>query len=124
MTSKKKQLLIALVIGCVALVLNQFYIDQRIDSVREKKFVTVMKSKKPIPAGSTLTQSMVEMAKVPETYAPKAAIKWNEGDIYFGQEVGADVGSGDYILENFFSSRGTVGYKLSEQIEGEPGRTE
>lgn len=120
--SKKKQLLIALVVGAIALLGNQMYINSRIGQFQNKKYATVVRAKKAIRAGTTLSVGLIDSAKVPEEFVPRAKIDWASKDQFLGQELAVDVLNGDYILETSFATHGSVGRTLSQQLEGEDFR--
>lgn len=120
--SKKKQLLIALVVGAIALVGNHMYIDTRIGQFQNKRYVTVLRAKKGIKAGTTLNAGLVDQARVPEEFAPKAKIDFAAKDNYMGQPLGIDVIAGDYILETSFTTPTSVGRTLSQQLQEKDSR--
>lgn len=123
MDSKRKHLVIAIVVGSIALLGNKWYMNQQIDQLRPKRITSIVRTKKPIPAGSILSAALVEKKDIPENYAPKSAVKWKDLQGWLGQEVGVDIPAEDPVLESYFTSRGSVGYKLSEQIGGENKNT-
>lgn len=119
---KKKQLLIALIVGAIALLGNQMYINSRIGQFQNKKVITVVRAKKAIRAGSPFSLSNVEQVRVPEEFVPRAKIEWTAKEQYVGQNLAVDVLAGDYILETSFTAPNSVGRTLSQQLEGEDFR--
>lgn len=111
----QKQLLIALLFGAIAVMLNQYYLSTQAELNDPGKRAKVVVAKKDIRAGTMLTSSLMSMQVVPERYIPKGSVK----DIkeIEGQEVSVNVASGDYIVWNDIAGRRIVGSKLSEQIE-------
>ena len=122
MNPKRKQLLVAILVGVVAVALNHVYLTNQIEQAGPGKKISIMRAKKQIPAGTTLTAGLIQRAKVPKAFAPKARIAWEDRQLYLGQVVAVDVLRGDYVLDNYFSSRGVLGSVLSEQIDGENAR--
>lgn len=120
--NKKKQLIIAIVIFVIAFWGTQSYIDSQLEQYKEKKYITVIRAKKSLNAGDTLTAAAIEQAKIPEQYVPKARIRWEEKDQYMQLPLATKVLAGDYILETAFSSIGVVGKTLSQQLENEEYR--
>ena len=117
-----KQLLVALVVFVVALLGNRYYIESQVEQYRDKKYVNVVRAKNGVDAGALLTASAIESVKVPEVYAPKARIRWEDREQFLQQPLATRIVAGDYILETSFSSRGVVGRTLSQQLEGEDFR--
>ncbi len=120
--NKKKQLIIAILIFVLAFLGTQSYIDSQLEIYKEKKFVNVIRAKKSLDAGDTLSPAVIEQARIPEQYVPKARIRWEEKDQYFQLPLATKVLAGDYILETAFSSIGVVGKTLSQQLESEDFR--
>ncbi len=116
---KRKQLIIALLVFVVALMGNRYYIDSQVAQAKETKFVSVVRAKKSIPAGGQLSPSTIEASTVPERYAPKARIRWEDHQQYLQQPLATAVVAGDYVLETAFAPRQSVGTTLSKQLEGE-----
>ena len=122
MDKKKKQLIIAIVLFLAAFAANKWYLSQEVDRLGPKNKLEVVVASKAIPAGTRISEKMVEKRKIPETYLPKTKILWGERSQYIGQEVSVDVPSGDYVLENYFITRGSVGPTLSAQLNGDNAR--
>lgn len=120
--SKGKQLIIALVIGALALFGNKTYLESRVRELSPKKYLNVVRAKNRIRAGTRITNSMLQATRVPEKYLPKARVKWAEKDGLIGQELGVDVLKGDYLLESYFTVGGTIGRTLSQQLAGDKSR--
>lgn len=120
--SKGKQLVIALLVGAIALFGNQTYLKSRISELIPKNYATVVRAKSRIQAGTRLTSSMIEPTKVPEKYLPKARIRWVNKDSLIGQELGVDVLKGDYILDSYFTVGGNIGRTLSQQLADDNSR--
>lgn len=122
MESKTKQLVIALVVGAAALMGNKLYLDSERDALLPKNLEKVVRTKKSIPAGTVLSQGLVEMVQVPKAYVPRSAVRWTDLPTFLGQQVSYDLPATDYLLESSFSARTVAGNRLSEQIEGENAR--
>lgn len=120
--SKKKQLLLAIIVGAIALLGNKMYITSRIGQFQNKRYVEVVRAKKAIRAGTPYSTALVDRARVPEEYVPRAKIDWAQKDQYAGQNLAVDILAGDYILETSFSTPTSVGRTLSQQLEGEDFR--
>ncbi len=120
--SKGKQLIIALVIGGIALFGNKTYLESRVRELSPKKFTTVVRAKNRIRAGTRISNSMLQATRVPEKYLPKARVRWADKDQLIGQELGVDVLKGDYLLESYFTVGGTIGRTLSQQLAGDNSR--
>lgn len=120
--NKKKQLIVAILIFVLAFLGTQSYIDSQLEQYKEKKFVNVIRAKKSMDAGDTLSPAVIEQARIPEQYVPKARIRWEEKDQYMQLPLATKVLAGDYVLETAFSSIGVVGKTLSQQLESEDFR--
>ena len=122
--NKTTQLAIAAVLGAGALIMNKWYLDQRISEVSPKNFVEVAVAANQIAAGSKVSPQQVKIAKVPKGYAPLSAVKKVDLESFIGQEIGVDVPKGDYLMEGFFPSEGRtfVGNKLSDQVDNDQFR--
>lgn len=116
---KRKQLILALIVFVAALFGNRYYIDSQVAQAKEVTYINVVRAKKAIPAGSPLTASAIESVKVPEVYAPKARIRWEENQNFLQQPLATAVVAGDYVLETAFATRQAVGTTLSEQLDAE-----
>ena len=114
-----KQLLIALGLGTLAMVLNQYYLSTQADLMDPGKKIPVVLAKKALKEGTMLTSAVMEKKLIPERYAPKGSVA-DPKDID-GQELGVKVDSGDYILWNDIAGRRLVGNRLSEQVEAKDG---
>ncbi|MFN8390293.1 MAG: Flp pilus assembly protein CpaB [Bdellovibrionota bacterium] len=119
---KRKQLFLAIAVFIIALLGNKWYIGSQIDQVRDKKFVKVVKAKKSMEAGQLLNAGAIEPVSVPEAYAPRARIRWEEHDQFLQQPLATNVIAGDYVLETAFGKSASVGRTLSQQLEGEDFR--
>jgi len=119
---KRKQLLIAVVVFILALLGNRWYITTQVDQVKDRAYVTVVKAKKNLDAGTVLSAGAIESVRVPEQFAPKSRIKWDERDTYLQQPLITKVVGGDYILDTSFGKSTNVGRTLSQQLEGEDFR--
>ena len=116
---KQKQLLLALAIGALVFFGNKTYLDARVSELSPKKYVGVVRAKTRLRSGSRLSMGMLEQAKVPENFVPKASVRWNDRDSLVGEELNVDVLKGDYILNSYFAVGGSVGRTLSQQLSGE-----
>lgn len=119
---KRKQLLIAIFVFILALLGNRWYINTQVSQVKDRAYVTVIKAKKNLDAGTTLSAGAIEQVRVPEQFVPKARIKWEDRDQYLQQPLATKVFGGDYVLETAFGRSETVGRTLSQQLEGEDFR--
>lgn len=116
---KRKQLILALLVFVIALLGNRYYIDSQVAQAKEMKFINVVRAKKAIAAGSPLSAGSIESVSIPEIYAPKARIRWEENQNFLQQPLATAVVAGDYVLETAFSTRQAVGTTLSEQLDAE-----
>ena len=116
--NKKKQLAIALLFGCFALMGNKFYLENRLGEFKLEQ-VKILVAANDITSGDVLVAKTVQVKEVPRAYVPKAAIGQSAFDSYRGLRLAVDVRKGDYVLENYFATRSAVGNVLSEQIEGD-----
>jgi pilus assembly protein CpaB len=119
---KKKQLLLALLVGVIAVFGNQTYLESRISELSPKKYVKIVRAKTRMKAGTPISSAMMESAKVPENFLPLTAIRWGNRENYAGQELLVDVLKGDYVLESYFTSRTVVGRTLSQQLDSDKYR--
>jgi len=120
--TKGKHLILAVGLGLIALFANKLYIESTVEQYKNTKVISVLRAKELIRAGTPLTNKLISVARVPESYSPRARIlDSNRGD-FLGQELAVDVLKGDYILENYFSTRAAVGNTLSQNLEGAPYR--
>ena len=117
-----KQLLIALGVGALALLGNKTYLDSRVSELSPKEYVSVVRAKSRLRAGTRITTALLEQAKVPKNYVPLAGVKWADRESLVGEELTVDVLKGDYLLGGYFTSGGTVGKTLSQQLAGENAR--
>jgi pilus assembly protein CpaB len=115
-SSKTRNFLIAVAVGIAALLLNQYYVTSQINASGPGDEAVIIRTKKPMPAGTKLSAALIENKRVPKIYVPQLAIRPSNLDAYLGQEVAVDVPGGDYLLETYFSTRAIVGAKLSEQV--------
>lgn len=122
MDKKTKQLIVAGVLFILALLGNKFYLQGEVDQLGPKNRLEVVIAAKGIPAGTRLSEKLIEKKSIPETYLPKSKILWANKADYIGQEVSVDVPVGDYVLGNYFITRGSVGPTLSAQLTGENAR--
>lgn len=116
---KRKQLIIALVIGALAFFGNKTYLDARVSELSPKKYIAVVRAKTRLRAGTRLAMGMLEQAKVPGNFIPKASVKWSDRGSLVGEELSVDVLKGDYLLNSYFTVSGSVGRTLSQQLSGE-----
>ena len=65
MNQKRKQLFIAILVGVVAVALNHIYVSNQIEQAGPGKKISVVRAKKQIAAGTTLTSALVERVRVP-----------------------------------------------------------
>jgi pilus assembly protein CpaB len=114
-----KQLLVALGLGAVALLLNQYYLSTQAEVHDLGPRVKVVVSKKDIRAGTMLTSSLMGVQTIPQKFAPKQSVR--DPKEIEGQEVGVDIVSGDYITWTDIAGRRLVGNRLSEQVEAKDG---
>ena len=119
---KRKQLLLAIFVFVVALLGNKWYLGSQMDQMREKKFVKVVKAKKNLEAGATLPGNGIEPVDVPESFVPRARIRWEDRETYVQQPLATNVFAGDYVLETAFAKTGSVGRTLSQQLESDEFR--
>ncbi len=119
---KRKQLLLAIGLFVIALLGNKFYISNQVDQIRDRNFIKVVKAKKSLDAGNLLSAGAIEVVSVPEKFAPKARIKWEDREQYLQQALATKVIAGDYLLETSFGRSETVGRTLSQQLDGEEFR--
>ena len=116
---KKKQLLLALLLGVIAVFGNQTYLESRISELAPKKYVKIARARTRIKAGTRIASSMLDQAEVPENFLPLTAIKWESRENFVGQELLVDVLKGDYVLESYFTSGTVVGRTLSQQLDSD-----
>lgn len=116
---KKKQLLLALLLGIIAVFGNQTYLQSRISEFTPKKSVEIARARTRMKAGTRISNGMLERAKVPENFLPRTAIKWANRENFVGQELLVDVLKGDYVLESYFTSASVIGRTLSQQLDSE-----
>jgi pilus assembly protein CpaB len=121
-SKRQKQLIFALILGLVVAFGNKAYVDSRISEYRDKNEIPIVRASASILAGNELTREMIEKVNVPEVYAPKNRIRWDQYSQYLGQRLGTDVTKGDYILPSYFSAISTVGRKLSDQVPNQDSR--
>ncbi len=119
MDKKRKHALMALGFGALALLGNKFYLDTERDNLLPKNHKSVVVVSRHVPAGTRISNKQLKRSKVPEKYLPKTRILWADRDQFVGQEVSVDVPSGDYLLQNHFIERVSVGHTLSAQLSGE-----
>lgn len=118
--NKKKQLIIAIVIGVAALLLNKVYIDQNIkDQIKSQNKIQIVRAKQRLQKGVPLRRNMVEAKWVPESYAPMARIRWEQLSQYEGLDLNTDVIQGDYVLQNYFKTDVSTAASLSAQVSGQ-----
>lgn len=114
-----KQLLIAIGLGALAMMLNQYYLTTQAELFDPGRKVSVVLAKKELSEGTMLTTSLMERKSIPERYVPKGSIR--DPKEVEGQELGVKIQSGDYILWNDISGRRIVGRRLSEQVDPKDG---
>ena len=114
---KKKQLLLALLLGAIAVFGNQTYLQSRISELAPKKYVKIARARTRMKAGTRISNGMLESAEVPQNFLPLTAIKWASRENFVGQELLVDVLKGDYVLESYFTSATVVGRTLSQQLD-------
>jgi pilus assembly protein CpaB len=114
-----KQLLIAIGLGALAMMLNQYYLTTQAALFDPGRKVQVVLAKKDLSEGTMLTTSLMERKAIPERYVPKGSIK--DPKEVEGQELGVKVQSGDYILWNDIPGRRIVGRRLSDQVDPKDG---
>ena len=114
-----KQLLIAIGLGALAMMLNQYYLTTQAELFDPGRKVQVVLAKKELAEGTMLTSAVMERKSIPERYAPKGSIR--DPKEVEGQELGARVQAGDYIVENDISGRKLVGRRLSDQVDPKDG---
>jgi len=115
MFGMSRQLALALVLGGVAVLLNQYYLATQAELHDQGPKAKVVMAKKDIRAGTSLTSSLMQVASIPQRYVPKGSVK--DPKEIEGQEVSADILSGDYIVWNDIAGRRLIGNRLSEQVE-------
>ena len=117
MDSKRKHLLIAVVIGLVVAYLNNWYLNvqsQQSDDKDRQEYVRVTKT---IQAGTAVTNALVKAEKVPKKFAPGCAVRWGDLDSYIGQEVATTLNTGDYLCAGAIKDRLETHDKLAEQLD-------
>ncbi len=122
MNTKPKQLIIAVVIGIVALFVNKWFIDSKLDEVRPRDNISVMVAKRVIPAGTPLSRSMFDLKSVPKNFAPKSVITGEAFSSTEGQEAVSTILAGDYLMEASIGAGGVEGGVLSQQLTGDNSR--
>ena len=122
MKDKSKQLIFAIGLAIVAFVITKTYISSVTDKSPYGKTIAVVRSKKSISAGAILSEKHLERVKVPERLAPRGRILWKERERYKGLQLAQGVLPKDYVVENNFAVRHSVGRKLSEQVTGDKYR--
>jgi len=114
-----KQLLIAIGLGALAMLCNYEYLQTQAEQFDPGRRVQAVIATKDLSEGTALTASLMKKTTVPERYAPKGRV--SDPKEIEGQELGAKVISGDYILFNDISGRRLVGRRLSEQVDPKDG---
>lgn len=106
----------ALIAGLVAIVLLNLYVGGIEESLRPS-LTSVVMTARPLQAGAVLDAKDIIEQKRPTDALPKLAIKWDERALYLGQRLDIAVGSGDYVLANYFGGLATTAQRLSERID-------
>ncbi|MGH7803045.1 MAG: Flp pilus assembly protein CpaB [Candidatus Binatia bacterium] len=108
-------ILIALVVGLLAVVLTSMYVNQvREQSIPEQSLVMVAASD--LAAGAILeAKDVMESPRFTQAL-PKLHIPWGERNLYLGQELRQPVTAGDYILISYFGADAGAA-RLSEKID-------
>lgn len=122
MDSKRKHLIIAVVIGLVVAYLNNWYLNvqaEKSDDKDRQEFVRVTKT---IQSGSAVTDSLVKAEKVPKKFAPGCAVPWKQFDGYRGQEVASTLNPGDYLCPSSIKNPLETHDKLAEQLDDAGGQ--
>lgn len=85
---QKGILILALILGVAAIILVQIYVKKVENKYSQNyDFVTVLVAKKPIPAGSTLENTMIAEKKVPKQYMNANALTPKDRELVLGQTL-------------------------------------
>jgi Flp pilus assembly protein CpaB len=109
-------IVVALVVGLVAAVLTKLYVDQ-IRQAAQPETSRVMLAVRDLPPGTSLEARDVTPGDRDTRSLPKLAIRWDERNLYFGQQLAMDVKEGDYILQPYFGVQGAGAQRPSERID-------
>jgi Flp pilus assembly protein CpaB len=109
-------ILAAVVAGIAAVFLMQLHISD----IREQSrpdLARVMVASTELRPGMVLEGKHIAMAAKARNSLPALAIRWEERNLYLGQEIQFKVGQGDYVLASYFGTAALAAARLSDKID-------
>jgi pilus assembly protein CpaB len=109
-------ILIALGFAAVAVLLTNAYVNEVRRAARPDTTLVAVAARELRP-GAVLTGDDIAPAERATAALPKLAIRWDERNLYLGQEIGFQVAEGDYLLASYFGGQAAAAQRLSEKID-------
>lgn len=109
-------IIVALLVGLAAAFATSLYVDQ-IRQRAQPDMTLVMIAMRDLAPGATLEARDVDKAERDTRSLPKLAIRWDEHNLYLGQQLAMDVKEGDYILQPYFGTQGSATQRPADRVD-------
>lgn len=106
----------SLVAGLIAVVLVNLYVSS-IQEASRPNMTPVAVASHDIKGGAILDGKDLVMAWRSTDSLPKLHVKWDERNLFIGQQVQTQIAESDYLLASYFGSQGAAAQRLSEKID-------
>jgi len=113
---QSRVLLIAVIVGVIAVILLQVYISKVKAESKPGEMLTFLAARQKIPAYSSIASNMIGQMTVPSRYAPSDAIPTRDIQEVTGQVVNKDIEKGQLIRLSDFELTATGGVDVTETI--------
>lgn len=113
---QSRVLLIAIIVGVIAVVLVQVYISKIKEENKPGEMLTFLAARQKIPAYSSIGSNMIGQMTVPDKYAPSDAIPTRDIQEVTGQVVNKDIEKGQLIRLSDFELTSTGAVDVTQTI--------
>jgi pilus assembly protein CpaB len=91
-------LLVSVLLAAFATYALQVYIDARISTMTGGQLMEVLLAAEPIPAGTEITNELVQTREIPSAYVHPKTVTTDQKDFVLGQRTLEDIASGEPLL--------------------------
>jgi Flp pilus assembly protein CpaB len=106
----------SLLAGLVAVILVNLYVSS-IQEAARPNMTRVAVASRDIKGGAILDGKDLTMAWRSTDSLPKLHVKWDERNLFIGQQIQTPIAESDYLLASYFGSQGVAAQRLSEKID-------